>query len=77
MLGPWPGWSLANGFGPYGDAMSEGSGHLRALSWVLSTVTFVAGFVIGMTVHANLGAFLWICSAVFALLPFWSHRNRV
>lgn len=50
---------------------------LHALSWTLSAVAFVAGFAVGMTIHARLGAALWIVSAVLALLPFASHRDRV
>jgi hypothetical protein len=50
---------------------------LHALSWTLSVVAFVAGFIVGMRIHAQLGAALWIASAVLALLPFASHRDRV
>ncbi len=49
----------------------------HALSWTLSALAFVAGFAVGMTIHARLGAALWIASAVLALLPFASHRDRV
>lgn len=48
---------------------------LRVLCWVMSGVTFLIGPLIGMTVNAELGAAIWVSSAVLALLPFSSHRN--
>ena len=50
-------------------------GRYRVLCWALSAVAFVAGPVIGMNLHANLGASIWVLSAVLALIPFWSHRH--
>ncbi len=51
-------------------------GTYRVLSWALSVVAFVAGPVVGMTVHAHLGAGIWLASAMLALAPFASHRHR-
>lgn len=49
---------------------------LRITSWVLAGLAFVAGPVIGMNINAQLGAGAWISSAILALAPFASHRNK-
>lgn len=59
-VGPKPGWLQRRG--PY-----------RVLMWALSGVAFLAGPIIGMNVHAQLGAAIWLGSAVLALIPFASH----
>jgi hypothetical protein len=48
---------------------------LRALCWFISGVAFLVGPAIGMTVNAEFGAAIWVSSALFALLPFSSHRH--
>lgn len=48
---------------------------LRVCSWLLSGIAFVVGPLIGMTVNAELGAAIWVLSAVLALLPFATHRR--
>lgn len=41
----------------------------------MSGIAFLAGPAVGMTVNAELGAAIWVSSAVLALLPFASHRD--
>ncbi len=48
---------------------------VRVTLWVLSAVALVAGFFIGFNVNAKVGGFLWLASAVLALVPFASHRT--
>ncbi len=43
--------------------------------WVLSAVALVVGFYVGFNIDAEVGAFLWVASAVLALAPFATHRN--
>ena len=43
--------------------------------WVLSAVALVAGFIIGFNINAKVGGYLWLASAVLALVPFASHRT--
>jgi len=44
--------------------------------WAASFVCFVAGTLVGMLVHATIGAFLWFVSVLLALAPFANHRNK-
>lgn len=48
---------------------------VRISMWVLSAVALVAGFFIGFNVDAKVGGYLWLASAVLALVPFASHRE--
>lgn len=49
---------------------------VRRACWALALVAFISGPLIGMTLNPTLGATLWICASIFALLPFWSHRDQ-
>lgn len=65
---------------PRPDAIVDESPKLRTQSlrlfcWVMSGIAFLLGPLIGMTVNAELGAAIWVSSAVLALLPFSSHRH--
>ncbi len=48
---------------------------VRISMWVLSAIALVAGFFIGFNVDAKIGGYLWLTSAVLALVPFASHRQ--
>ncbi len=48
----------------------------RVAAWTASIASLVGGFWIGMWVHPQTGAALWIAAAVLALAPFASHRTQ-
>ncbi|MGB5759043.1 MAG: hypothetical protein WBM50_19175 [Acidimicrobiales bacterium] len=52
-----------------------GDQRVRLAMWALSAVALVAGFYVGFNIDAEVGAFLWLASAILALAPFASHRN--
>lgn len=47
----------------------------KALVWLTALACFALGSYIGWSVNANLGAALWLASAVLAFIPFLSHRT--
>ncbi|MEM7324179.1 MAG: hypothetical protein AAF531_13905 [Actinomycetota bacterium] len=49
--------------------------HWQALVWLAALACFALGSYIGWSVNANLGAAMWLGSAVLAFIPFLSHRN--
>lgn len=49
---------------------------LRITAWVLAGLAFIAGPIIGTNINAQVGAGVWISSAILALAPFASHRNK-
>ena len=55
---------------------SARSQRLRIAVWALAGLAFIAGPIIGMNVNAQIGAGVWISSAVLALAPFASHRRK-
>lgn len=59
------------------DWAHMGNQRVRVTLWILSVVALVAGFYIGFNIDAEIGAFLWLASALLALAPFASHRNPV
>ena len=48
---------------------------VRVTLWVLAAVALVAGFIIGFNINAKVGGYLWLASAILALVPFASHRR--
>jgi hypothetical protein len=49
--------------------------HWPALVWLLALACFALGSYIGWSVNANVGASMWLASAILAFVPFLSHRN--
>ncbi len=49
--------------------------HRRRALWAVAPVVFIIGTYVGWNLNANLGALLWVASAVVAFVPFLSHAE--